>query len=79
MFFAKDELIELDNHKKYLVLDTAILDEKSYYKIKEVNDTLDALIGDYLLISAENKEGTLYIDEHLSDDIITKLNEIFES
>jgi hypothetical protein len=79
MYFAKDELIELDNNKKYLVLDTAVIGDKAYYKIKEVNDSLDELIGDYKLISADNKEGNLYIDEDLSSEIITKLNEIFES
>lgn len=79
MFFAKDEIIELDNNKKYLVLDTAIIDDKSYYKIKEVNDSLDKLIGDYLLISAENKNGNLFIEEKLTDDETLKLTELFES
>lgn len=79
MFFAKDEIIELDNNKRYLVLDTAIIDDKSYYKIKEVNDSLDKLIGDYLLISAENKNGNLFIEEKLTDDETLKLTELFES
>ena len=79
MFFAKDEIIELEDNEKYLILDTAIIDNKSYYKIKQVNDTLDKLIGDYKIISASNEGGVLSIDDDLSEEETQKLNELFES
>lgn len=78
MFFAKDEMIELKNQKKYLVLDTALIDEQAYYKIKEINKNLDKLIGDYKIISAINNEGDIYINENIDPEIIEKLEEIFE-
>lgn len=78
MYFAKDEIIELKNGKKYLILDTAIIDNKSYYKIKEVNENLDKLIGDYKIISAINNDGDLFIDEKLADAELQKLSELFE-
>ena len=62
MYFAKDEIIELKNGKKYLILDTAIIDNKSYYKI----------------ISAINNDGDLFIDEKLADAELQKLSELFE-
>jgi hypothetical protein len=79
MFFAKDEIIELEDNSKYLILDTAIIDNKYYYKIKKVNDALDKLIGDYKIISASNVDGELFIEEKLSDEEIQKLTELFES
>lgn len=78
MFFAKDEMIELKNQKKYLVLDTALLDDQAYYKIKEINNTLDKLVGDYTIITAINNEGNIYINDKIDQEIIEKLEEIFE-
>lgn len=78
MFFAKDEMIELNNQRKYLILDTALIDEQAYYKIKEISPDLEKLIGDYKIISAINNEGSIYINENIEPEIIEKLNEIFE-
>ena len=79
MFFAKDEIIELEDNEKYLILDTAIIDNKSYYKIKQVNETLDKLIGDYKIISASSEGGVLSIDDDLNEEEKQKLSELFES
>ena len=37
MYFAKDEIIELNDNRKYLVLDTALLEDNVYYKVQRVN------------------------------------------
>ena len=79
MYFAKDEMIELSNGKKYLVVDTAILNDNSYYKLKEINETEDDLIGDYFYITTINKEDKIYINEHLASEELEKIKEIFES
>lgn len=79
MYFAKDELIEINNNDKYLVLDTAFIDDKAYYKIQAVNETLDELIGDYKIVTATNENGSLYINDNLPGEEINKLKELFES
>ena len=77
MYFTKDEIIELTDKKKYLVLDTAILDEKSYFKVKEVDENYENLIGDYKIITAVNDNGALYISEDIKPDELDKLKELF--
>lgn len=77
MYFAKDEIIELNNHKKYLIVDTAILDDKVYYKIKEYNNTPKN--EDFLYITTINKEGKIYINSKINGEELRKIKELFES
>lgn len=74
MYFARNEIIELNNNTKYLVVDTAYIDETSYYKVEKLSD--DKHTNEYLYIMATNNEGKLYINMNLSSDIIEKLKEI---
>lgn len=76
MYFAKNEIIELNDNEKYLVLDTAIIDEEAYYKIKELNADETAVEGEERFISATNDEGKIYINEDLTPEIISKLKEL---
>lgn len=74
MYFARNEIIELNDNSKYLVVDTAYIDEISYYKVEKLFD--DNHTNEYIYITATNKEGKLYINKNLSTDIIEKLKEI---
>ena len=38
MYFARNEIIELNDSTKYLVVDTAYIDETSYYKVEKISD-----------------------------------------
>ncbi len=76
MYFAKNEIIELNDEEKYLVLDTAIIDEEAYYKIKRLDDEETDILGEDKFISAINDEGKIYINEDLSPEIISKLKEL---
>jgi hypothetical protein len=78
MYFTKDEIIELNDHKRYLVLDTLILDDIVYYKIKELSQE-ETLIGNNLYITTINKEGKIYINDKLSLEEIDKIKDLFES
>lgn len=74
MYFAKDELIELNDERKLLILDTAFIDDIAYYKVEEIiNDKNTEKI---FYISAVNDEGKLYIEENLTEDETSKLDEI---
>ena len=79
MIFTKGEMIELKNGKRYLILDSAIIDNNNYFKIKEINDESDALLGEYKYISAIKKEDKIFIDDSLKEDIILKLKVLLES
>ena len=74
MYFAKNELIELNNSERYLILDSAFLDDTSYYKVEKLQNNEHT--NDILYISATNNEGKLYINRSLTPDIIEKLKEI---
>ncbi len=76
MYFAKNEIIELNDNEKYLVLDTAIIDEEAYYKIKKLNADETDVEGEERFISATNDEGKIYINEDLTPEIISKLKEL---
>ncbi len=76
MYFAKNEIIELNDNEKYLVLDTAIIDEEAYYKIKKLNVDETDVEGEERFISATNDEGKIYINEDLTPEIISKLKEL---
>jgi len=79
MYFAKDEIITLNDDKKYLVLDTTVLDDDVYYKIKEVNNDETETIGEEIYITTLNQEGRIYINDKLSLEEIEKVKENFES
>ena len=77
MYFAKDEIIELSDTKKYLVLDTVLIDDTAYYKVKEIDENESQIIGENKYITAINNEGNLYINDELSQEEIAKLDELF--
>ena len=79
MFFAKNEVIELEDQKNYLVLDTTIEENEVYYQIQEVDETGDNVTGDKTIIIAVNNRGNLYIEDVQDKGKLTKLNEIFAS
>lgn len=76
MYFAKDEIIELNNGDKYIVLDTAIIDDETYYKIQKVNVEETQAIEEIKYISAKNLEGKIYINENITEDMLNKLREL---
>ena len=77
MYFTKDEVIELNDNKKYLVLDTTIINDVVYYKIKEVEN--ENVIGNELYITTEIKDGKIYINDKLSEELIKLIQEKFQS
>lgn len=79
MYFEKNEIIELSDGKEYLILDTLLIDNKTYYKIQEVNENSDDLVGQYKYITADKKDETIYIDENIPNMVMPKLKELFEN
>ena len=72
MFFAKNEIVELED-KSYLVIDTAIEDNESYYLVQESDLENNVLIGEEKLIKAHKIESELYIEEITDEELINKL------
>jgi len=79
MFFAKNEVIELEDEKNYFVLDTAIVDNEVFYQIQEVDETGDNLTGVKTVIIAVNQKGNLYVEDVNDKAKLSKLSEIFAS
>lgn len=78
MFFTKNEIIELED-KKYLVLNSTIVDNEIYYEVSEANLEDNTLADNKIFIQAIKEYGTLYIEEVKNEKIINELNEIFKS
>ena len=74
MYFSKNEMIELNNGNKYLIVDTALLDDNAYYKIEKIENNNHT--NNYSYITAINNGGKLYIDFNVSPEIESKLKEI---
>lgn len=70
MYFAKNEIIELANHQKYLITDLKEINDVYYYQIKEINN-LNSLGSRF--VSAMMKDGQLYINYNISSEILNKL------
>ena len=77
MFFAKNEIIELDDKKNYFVLDAAIIDNEIFYQIQEVNEQEAELIGPKTIVLAVNDDGSLYIEDATDEEKLAKLKERF--
>lgn len=78
MYFAKDEIIELNDNKKYLVLDTAITENEIYYKVQRINAEETEKQDEPLYITANNKEGKIYINDNLTIEELSKIEELFQ-
>lgn len=78
MYFAKDEVIELNDNKKYLVLNAAIHEENVYYKVVEVNESKTTRIGDPIYMTTINKQGKIYINTRLTEEEKEFIKELFE-
>ena len=75
MFFSKNEVIELEDNKNYLILDTTMLDNEVFYQIQEVKN--NNVTGKKQIIKAVNDEGSLYIEDIITEEALIKLEEIF--
>lgn len=71
MYFAKNEIIELNDNTQYLILDTIYMDETTYYKVETIENNSKTGIINY--ITATNNEGKLYINNNLNNNIIEKI------
>lgn len=74
MYFTKNEIIELNDNSKYLVIDSAYIDNEAYYKVEKIAD--DKHTNEFTFISAKNDNGKLYITKKITQEITYKLEEI---
>lgn len=77
MFFAKKEIIELED-KNYLVLNSTVINNEVYYEVCEVNLEEDTLDDNKIYIQAIKEYGSLYVEEVKDDNIIALLKEALE-
>ena len=75
MYFTKDEIIEINSDKKYLILGCTKILEKEYYKICKISEKLDELIGNCKYITVSKENGHLIIEEILEEPLIKVIEE----
>lgn len=73
MYLTKDEIIEINSGKKYLILGCTKILEKEYYKICKINEKLDELIGNCKYITVSKENGHLIIEEILEESLLKEL------
>ena len=59
MYFSKDEVIELNDKRKFLVVDTALIDDSAYFKIIKLDEE-EKPTEETEYISVQNDNGKLY-------------------
>ena len=69
MYFAKNEIIELANHQKYLVTDSKEINNIYYYQISDITN----LKNDKSYVTAKMKNGKIYIDYNIDSEILNEL------
>ena len=69
MYFAKNEIIELANHQKYLVTDSKEINNIYYYQISDITN----LKNDKSYVTAKMKDGKIYIDYNIDSEILKEL------
>lgn len=69
MYFAKNEIIELTNHQKYLVTDSKKINNIYYYQISDITN----LKNDKSYVTAKMKDGKIYIDYNIDSEILNEL------
>ena len=75
MYFTKDEIIEINSDKKYLILGCTKILEKEYYKICKIGEKLDELIGNCKYVTVSKENGHLIIEEILEEPLIKVIEE----
>ena len=75
MYFTKDEIIEINSDKKYLILGCTKILEKEYYKICKIGEKLDELIGNCKYIRVSKENGHLIIEEIIEEPLIKVIEE----
>lgn len=75
MYFTKDEIIEINSGKKYLILGCTKILEKEYYKICKIGEKLNELIGNCKYITVSKENGHLIIEEIIEDPLIKVIEE----
>ena len=75
MYFTKDEIIEINNGKKYLIIGCTKILEKEYYKICKIGEKMDELIGNNKYITVSKENGHLIIEEILETPLIKAIEE----
>jgi len=79
MFFNKNEVIELENKKNYLILGTMIVENEVYYQIQEINEEGTNVVGKKSFVVAINDNGNLFVEDVVGEEKLSKLQELFTS
>ena len=72
-----NKIVTLGNNEEYLVIDKVEKDGKEYYYIAEVNEEGTDIKDNYKIVLATHKDGDIYLDEVLGEDILKTILPLF--
>ncbi len=72
-----NKIVTLGNNEEYLVIDKVVKDDKEYYYIAEVNEEGTDIKDNYKIVLATYKDGDIYLDEVLGEDILKTILPLF--
>ena len=72
-----NKIVTLGNNEEYLVIDKVEKDDKEYYYIAEVNEDGTDIKDNYKIVLATYKDGDIYLDEVLGEDILKTVLPLF--
>ena len=72
-----NKIVTLGNKEEYLVVDKVEKDDKEYYYIAEVNEDGTDIKDNYKIVLATYKDGNVYLDEVLGEDILKTILPLF--
>lgn len=74
-----DKIIVLENKEKYLILNKTVKDFIEYYYIAKVNSTETDIENNYKLITVENENGNMVIQEVTGEERLREILPLFST
>ena len=74
-----DKIIVLENKEKYLILNKTVKDFIEYYYIAIVNSTETDIENNYKLITVENENGNMVIQEVTGEERLREILPLFST
>lgn len=77
MILEVNKVITLGNDEKYLIIEKVTNKEKEYYYIAEVNSTETDIKDNYKIVTTDNKDNNLFINEITGEDKLKEILPLF--
>jgi len=77
MTLEVNRVITLGNDEKYLIIEKVESNEKEYYYIAEVNQTQTDIKDNYKIVTTNNENDELFVEEITGEDKLKEILPLF--